>query len=719
MKMKKAPVAVIILLVSVSPLFRGLYFNYETYAFMAALALASIMYFFGKIASNEPIHINKFSAVSGALLVLAAAAGFAKAVNARENLESLLQAAELLLIFFVLYDYFHDKKQRFITVVMLPMVFTGFACSIAGLMALAGPLGPLNFLDVTVFVNRVGTTFQYANTASIYFAVCIIFAFTLLNASGSALLRAVLAGMGSVLMLALLLTGSRGGYIAGAGTMLLLLFIQPPGCRLRGAVSFICMLLPASMTIKAFNLSAAGGGSLAAAKWLAVSFAFAAVLSLLPFLLLRITFVKRAPRMPQKPAILYVAAFVALMALVLAFKGRLISMLPPAIGGRLERFSLADNSILYRLEYDRDALKLIADNWLVGLGGGGWKAMYQSVQDFFYTAVFVHNNYLQVFVESGILGFLAYLALVAAGIFNAAYSYLRSPDKLRKIYTAGLLCGLLALAFHSAFDFDLSYASVSLLFWVMLAAAGAGMPEAPGTEGVKAPLPMAKRELPANRSLYKIAAIAAGSLLFSVNALYLAGAYNEYEALKHMQSKNYKAAATYYEEAFRLDPANSAYAFELAKLYNYFAEKSADEEDRQSWLEKARAAGENSVGGDRFYPAYMNTLARIYLASDRPLQALEYARRLTGYQRYNGENYELLARCCLAAGRYYRERGDTGNERQLLESCIEIGRNPYLLRSDIEKPANAMPREAISYYGHSERLSAYLKEAQAYLERLE
>lgn len=713
---KKTSVTGVIILMSISPLFRGLYFNYEAYAFLAAIALLSIIYFFAKMMNNEPVHINKWFMVFGIVLTAAAALSFIKAVNARENLECILQYIEYLVVFMILYDYFHDRKQRLISVIMHTTILAGFVCSITGLLALTGSF---NIWDVTISNNRLGATFQYANTASIYFAICFLFALTLANITKSTLLRASLAGVGNIIVFAFFQTGSRGGYIVGMAVILLLLAIQPSGYKLKGFTNFVCMLAPVFIILKGFNMSTSGHDNLATAKWLAISFILAAILSLLFFLLTKIIFKGKSIPKPRGSGFVFIAAIVTIVVLAFVFRGNLISLLPPVLGSRLAQLNFNDINVLYRLEFDRDAFKLIADNWLFGLGGGGWKAIYQSVQDYFYTAVFVHNNYLQVFVESGILGFLSFVALILAGIVNAVYSYLKAADRVLKIYAGGLLCGLLALAFHSAVDFDLSYISMALLLWVMFAASATGLSAEPGAAGNDLPLSMGKWKLPPNESTVKIFLIVVCAVLFSMNAVYFAGAYNEHEALKYQQSKEYKAATAYYEEAYRLDPGNSAYAFELTKLYNYFANKSANAENKRTWLEKARLAGEKSVIGNRNYPAYMNTLAQTYLASGMPLKALEYAQKLVANQRYNREVYELLARSYLAAAEFYEKDGNTGKAKELLEKCIEIDRNPYLLKSNIDKPYKLISKEVLNSYKHSDKLLAYLNEASVRLGKLE
>jgi hypothetical protein len=59
--------------------------------------------------------------------------------------------------------------------IMLLVTAAGSVCAFAGLMSLTGRFNILGALTTT----RIGATFQYSNTASIYFAICCIFAITL------------------------------------------------------------------------------------------------------------------------------------------------------------------------------------------------------------------------------------------------------------------------------------------------------------------------------------------------------------------------------------------------------------------------------------------------------------------------------------------------------------------------------------------------------------
>jgi O-antigen ligase len=713
--MKKAIISGILVLISISPIFRGLYFSYDTYAFLTGIALFSVLYFTFKLLKNEPVHINKFLALCGVILVCSSALSFVKALNPRENLDTVLLYLELTVISLVLYDFFHDNKETFIKWLMIPASTVGFICSLVGLTGLSG----YRIWEVTTAYGRIGSTFQYANTAAVYFLICLLFAITLTDAVGNMLLKALFSGMGSVTMFALFMTGSRGGYLVGVAVIVLLLLLQPHGHRIRGGIGFICMLAPVFAIIKGFNKSTGSGDLTGTVLWLAALFFIAAALSLLVNFIFRLMTKDKEYMSPKGTGYVFAAAAVIVTGLSIAFRDRLVKLVPPYISERMVSLFMQgfyEKNVLYRIEYNKDALKLIPQNWLFGTGGGGWKAIYQSVQDFFYTAVFVHNNYLQVFLESGIFGFISFIALVLVSLCNAMRFYAHSVDSKLRTYCAGLLCALIALAGHSACDFDLSYASMLLLLWSMITAASVGISTKGSTPAAAAGVEKHGRSTDATVGRYAVTVMTiACSALLTINALHFTAAQNAQTAFDYGQEKDYRLSMAYYEEAGRLDAANTKYSFELAKLYRYFADKSGEETERESWLEKARAAAEKSVAGAKHYPAYMNTLVRIYLDSGTPLEALKYSQELVANQKYYAENYELLAKSYLAAADYYLANGDTEKAEELLSKCIGISNDPYLKRSVIDMPDEIGSEQVISGYKPSENLSKCLKDAETKL----
>jgi len=83
---------------------------------------------------------------------------------------------------------------------------------------------------------------------------------------------------------------------------------------------------------------------------------------------------------------------------------------------------------------------------------------------------FVHNDYLQIWIEAGLPGLLLLLAvLVSVLVLYIRALRARSLDTKRKLEMTALFGGLLAVALHSAVDFNLYVLSTLLLTGLVLA----------------------------------------------------------------------------------------------------------------------------------------------------------------------------------------------------------------------------------------------------------
>jgi O-antigen ligase len=137
----------------------------------------------------------------------------------------------------------------------------------------------------------------------------------------------------------------------------------------------------------------------------------------------------------------------------------------------LERF-LRIGKDTSRLDIWRDSLTMIKDHPL-GIGLDVFKQVFPvyNVSNFSDTRFnYLHNDYLQLLVETGWIGFLAlmggfYIFLVKS-VFKIRHMRLKS-DPLRFFLSIGALSGLVSIAFHSFFDFNL-HMPANCVYFVML-----------------------------------------------------------------------------------------------------------------------------------------------------------------------------------------------------------------------------------------------------------
>ena len=124
-------------------------------------------------------------------------------------------------------------------------------------------------------------------------------------------------------------------------------------------------------------------------------------------------------------------------------------LLPGFIANRLQGLRANQNAI-QRLVFFEDGWKLFLRSPVIGLGLGAFENGVRSVRSFSYGTRYVHNHYIQTLAETGIIGLLLFLGLLAA----SAVCVWRG----RKRPLAPALGAALAfMAGHAAVEVDFSF----------------------------------------------------------------------------------------------------------------------------------------------------------------------------------------------------------------------------------------------------------------------
>lgn len=90
-------------------------------------------------------------------------------------------------------------------------------------------------------------------------------------------------------------------------------------------------------------------------------------------------------------------------------------LLPDFVGNRVQNLSNS-TSVVQRRIFMQDGLKLFRLSPIVGNGVGAFETGITAVQDFHYETKYVHNHYVQILLEDGVIGF----ALFAAALVSLA-----------------------------------------------------------------------------------------------------------------------------------------------------------------------------------------------------------------------------------------------------------------------------------------------------------
>jgi O-antigen ligase len=185
---------------------------------------------------------------------------------------------------------------------------------------------------------------------------------------------------------------------------------------------------------------------------------------------------------------------------------------------RTQSIGPKDASLNLRLEMWRDTVRAIRARPVAGLGAGAWESeipLYQQQGAQLEVDYYVHNEFLQLVAEYGLVGWL-FLLLLFAWLLLAAWRSWRgsSPqEQAERPWRAVFLCSVLALFAVSNFGFPWRLASTGALFALCLGALAASDGRLATDRRPRV------RTLPWSRALGSGAVVATGACL--VLALYI------------------------------------------------------------------------------------------------------------------------------------------------------------------------------------------------------
>ena len=122
-----------------------------------------------------------------------------------------------------------------------------------------------------------------------------------------------------------------------------------------------------------------------------------------------------------------------------------------------------------RTSINHDSLRMFIKRPVLGWGLGAFPVVYPEFRTF-YTNFFVnaaHNDYLQLLVEMGLLGFATMIWLVVV-VYRTAIKKLDNwTGDITGAVTLACLLGLTGILVHSALDFNLQIPANAALFYVL------------------------------------------------------------------------------------------------------------------------------------------------------------------------------------------------------------------------------------------------------------
>jgi len=117
------------------------------------------------------------------------------------------------------------------------------------------------------------------------------------------------------------------------------------------------------------------------------------------------------------------------------------------------------------------AWQLFTGSPIHGVGWGNFQVLYGAYLDPSLLAesqLGVHNTYLALLAETGLLGFLAFMILVVLG-FRAAYDHFRtSQNSFGRSLGFGVMGAMVAMVVQGFVEFQIAFTQFGVLFWMLL-----------------------------------------------------------------------------------------------------------------------------------------------------------------------------------------------------------------------------------------------------------
>jgi O-antigen ligase len=137
---------------------------------------------------------------------------------------------------------------------------------------------------------------------------------------------------------------------------------------------------------------------------------------------------------------------------------------------------LGDLSPGIRLNITKDSLRMFSQRPIWGWGLGTFPTVYPSFRSF-YTNLFVneaHNDYAQLLVETGLLGFALMLWFVISLYRHGLPTSRRWEFKWDGAVSLAALLGCTGILFHSFVDFNLQIPANAAMFYMLCGLAASG-----------------------------------------------------------------------------------------------------------------------------------------------------------------------------------------------------------------------------------------------------
>ena len=331
------------------------------------------------------------------------------------------------------------------------------------------------------------------------------------------------------------------------------------------------------------------------------------------------------------------------------------------------------DSLGVRLGYWKSIPSMVTDFFLLGSGAGTFGVIYPGYRILLGRETqMAHNNYLQVLVETGVFGLVAFLWIWIGFLRRGFRLIVTETEKENRILILGCVIGIIGFLIHSFVDFGLYVPGITMTVFLFLGLVEAREGPPPARFSAKKGMKLLLTVIVLGVTLY---------MVWSVRKPML-GERCFARSLDSAKKGEIDKSISLLKEAIKYRPRHARYYFQLGALY--------EGKKGQIWLDRAIGSYEMAVKYNPYMPSYHSKLSFVYWFKsqgknkklmDKAIVQMEDAVScypvMPKYHKHLGRLYHLVGRYEEAKKEYmlvfeykdavYRQSGKAGLQQMLEE----------------------------------------------------
>ncbi len=342
--------------------------------------------------------------------------------------------------------------------------------------------------------------------------------------------------------------------------------------------------------------------------------------------------------------------------------------IPDSIAKRLNSINASTYTVVERLVFYKDAMKIVKIHPLFGSGGGAWESMYFAYQSYLYYTTEAHNYVMQLMCEVGIFGLSMWLLLLI-GIGYHLYDYKKRNKEKRGeeyILVVTAFIAVHAIFIHSLIDFNLTYSAVYIMVMVLLAVYMVLIHNKGNIKEDKK-----NKRMP---YIFDSSAVLLAVILIILSISLNIGRKNGNIANEMQLIANVDELIQYVEKAEKFDPFSSTYKINLANLYQrkYYAERNNSGEEAQKKFHESEKLILKALKNEPYNSNNYANAARFYGIRNEYEKAVEYMEKAVDYQPLVIEKYTELADLYYKLGVLYMNNNEKEKGQSYLQKVVNL-----------------------------------------------